>query len=72
MNVTANIPPIVADYINNINNTTLKFATRQNYRDLLQNIVNEANKAIQSFDKQIKAQDDRRRSGNKIRAAHSD
>jgi hypothetical protein len=64
-----NLPPIIQDYINNMNNSTISFVARQNYRDLLVSIARDITKSVNVFNNQPVPKNTKKPS---IRAIHYD
>lgn len=51
--MTSNLPPIIQDWINNLNNKSISMNIRYNYFTTMNNVITEMQTAIQKFQKEL-------------------
>jgi hypothetical protein len=51
--MTSNLPPIIQDWINNLNNKSISMNIRYNYFTTMNNVITEMQIAIQKFQKEL-------------------
>jgi len=51
-----NLPPLIQDWINNINNKTVPMNIRYNYFAMINNAIGEMQLAVQKFQKELDKQ----------------